>query len=170
MKKNKDHSRLFVPSKKAYINGERPKVKCILCSVVEKDEKVASLEIYRGKYFIVSANLYPYNSGHIMIFPQRHIETIEDFTNEEVIESFELQKVGLKVLRDNYNPSGFNVGYNMGESSGGSIDHLHLHIVPRYHREVGFIDVIGGSRIIVEDPNETLEKLKKAFDIHFLPS
>lgn len=158
-----EQSRLFVPSKKDYIFGKRPQVECILCSVVEKNPEVSCLEIFRGEHFIISANLYPYNSGHIMIFPKRHIETIEDFTPEEVLESFELQKKSLKILREIYNPQGFNVGYNMGESSGGSIAHLHLHIVPRYHREVGFIDVIGGSRIIVEDPNETMEKLQKAF-------
>ncbi|MFN8578452.1 MAG: HIT domain-containing protein [Candidatus Sericytochromatia bacterium] len=156
--------RLFVPSKLKYVKGERPNVKCILCAVVDKDPNVSNLDVYRTKNFIVSANLFPYNPGHLMIFPIRHIETIEDFTDEEALELHHLQLKSLKILRNNYNCQSFNVGYNIGSSSGASIDHLHLHIVPRYPREIGFIDVIGGARILVEDPNDTVSKLRDEFN------
>lgn len=166
----KHKSRLFIPSKKDYIKGERPKVDCILCSVVAKDERVSSLDIYTGEHFIISANLYPYNAGHVMIFPKRHIETIEDFTQDEAKESHYLQVIVLKALRELYAPLGFNVGYNIGDSSGASIAHVHLHVVPRYHREVGFLDVLGGARIIIEDPNDTVKKLSKTINELILAS
>jgi len=159
-----NQARLFVPSKLKYVKGDRPNVECILCSVAAKDPKVASLDIYRTENFIVSANLFPYNPGHLMIFPIRHIESMESFTPEEVIELHNLQIKSLDILRRNYNADGYNIGYNIGKTSGASIDHLHLHIVPRYPREVGFIDVIGGARIIVEDPNETVRRLTEEFN------
>lgn len=155
--------RLFVPSKINYVKGDRPNVECILCSVINKDPNVQNLDIYRTKNFVVSANLFPYNPGHLMIFPIKHTETVEDFTDEEALELHKLQVKGIKILKRLYNTQSFNVGYNMGKSSGASIDHLHMHIVPRYPREVGFIDVIGGARIIVEDPNDTVKKLKEEF-------
>ena len=156
-------NRLFVPSKLDYAKGNRPKVECILCSVVNHEAGVELLDIYNSEHFVVSANLFPYNPGHLMIFPKRHIESIEYFTESEVLELHDLQLKSLKVLKDNYQAQGYNVGYNLGKTSGASIDHLHLHIVPRYQREVGFIDVIGNARIIVEDPKDTVRRLSEAF-------
>jgi ATP adenylyltransferase len=155
--------RLFVPSKQKYIKGDRPKVECILCSVADKAPEVEQLDIYRDKNFIVSVNLFPYNPGHLIIFPIRHIESIEPFTREEITGLHNLQVKSLNILRENYQAQGFNIGYNLGPVSGASINHLHLHIVPRYAREVGFIDIIGDARIIVEDPRDTVKKLKAAF-------
>jgi ATP adenylyltransferase len=155
--------RLFVPSKLKYVKGDRPNVACILCAVANKDPQVSSLDVFRTENFIVSANLFPYNPGHLMIFPIKHIETIESISNEEALELHNLQIKSLKILRRTYNTQSFNVGYNIGISSGASIDHLHLHIVPRYPREVGFIDVIGGTRILVEDPNDTVKNLREEF-------
>ncbi len=154
---------LFVPSKQEYAKGKRPKVKCILCAIVEKNPDVDLLDIYRTNNFVVSANLFPYNPGHLMIFPIKHIESMVTLTKDEIIELHELQLLSLKILNEYYNAQGYNIGYNLGPVSGASISHLHLHIVPRYQREVGFIDVIGNARIIVEDPKDTVTKLTKAF-------
>lgn len=156
--------RLFVPSKLKYVKGERPDVDCILCAVNEKNPKVSNLDVYRSENFIVSANLFPYNPGHLMIFPKRHIETVEEFTDEEALEMHKIQIKCLKILKNSYSTQSFNVGYNIGASSGASINHLHIHIVPRYPREVGFIDVIGGARILVEDPNDTVKNLREKFN------
>jgi ATP adenylyltransferase len=155
--------RLFVPSKQEYAKGNRPNVKCILCAIIEKNPGVELLDIHRSNNFVVSANLFPYNPGHLMIFPIKHIESITPLTSDEVVELHQLQLLSLKILNQYYNAQGFNVGYNLGSVSGASISHLHLHIVPRYQREVGFIDVIGSARIIVEDPRDTVKKLTKAF-------
>ena len=98
-----------------------------------------------------------------MIFPNRHIVDKRELRSDEVLHLHELECISFEVLTRAYQPRGFNVGYNMGESSGASIPHLHLHVVPRYPRELGFMDVIGGARIIIEDPIVTQEKLVKIF-------
>ena len=100
-----------------------------------------------------------------MIAPKRHIESIEELNNVEVIECHQLQLMAIKVLRLMYNPQGFNLGYNMGEFSGASISHLHFHVVPRYSSEVGFMDVINGARIIVEEPVTTRDRMKEKFKL-----
>ncbi len=155
---------LFVPNKMPYAKGKnRPDVQCILCAIVEKDEKVERLEVHRTELFTISLNLYPYSPGHLMIFPNRHIVDARELNAEEVHDQHQLQCLSFEVLTQAYQPKGFNVGYNMGESSGASIAHLHMHVVPRYPRELGFMDVIGGARIIIEDPNATQEKLFELF-------
>ena len=77
---------IFVPSKREYVRGERPEVDCILCSIIKKESKVVDLEIFRSKNYIVAVNLYPYNPGHLMIFPQKHIEEIEKLPISEAEE------------------------------------------------------------------------------------
>ena len=156
---------LFVPNKLAYVKGKaRPDVECILCAVIEGNEQVDRLEVHQSTLFTVSLNLYPYSPGHLLVFPNRHIVDVREFTGAEVVELHRLQCLCLDVLNAVYQTQGFNVGYNIGPPSGASIEHLHLHIVPRYPRELGFMDVIGGARIIVEDPNVTQEKLRRAFE------
>jgi ATP adenylyltransferase len=155
---------LFVPNKMDYARGKkRPDVECILCAIISGDERVEKLEVYQSELFFVSLNLYPYSPGHLMVFPKRHIVDIRELTSEEVEQLHNLQNLCLNVLDKVYSPHGYNIGYNIGSAAGASIQHLHLHIVPRYQRELGFIDIIGGAKIIVEDPNRTQYRLREAF-------
>ncbi len=154
---------IFVPSKGEYVKGKRPQVDCILCAIVQSDPQVTNLEVFRSKNFVVAVNLYPYNPGHLMIFPAQHLEEIEELSLSAVKELHQLTVVALKILREIYQPHGFNLGYNLGRGSGASINHLHLHLVPRYENELSFIDVLSGSKVIVEDPQETMKKLKEGF-------
>lgn len=155
---------LFVPNKMGYVRGDnKPKVDCILCAIVEIDNRVERLEVYRTDLFVVSLNLYPYSPGHLLIFPKRHITDPRMLNEEEAKELCGLQTLCLNVLDEVYRPHGFNIGYNIGDAGGASISHLHLHIVPRYRRETGFIDIIAGAKIIVEDPNVSLEKVRAGF-------
>jgi len=154
---------LFIPSKIDYVRGKRPRVDCILCAIRAHDKRVVDSVIIGTSLMTVALNLYPYNPGHLMIFPNRHIEDIKELSRDEVIEMHRLTVLSTKLLQEIYHPQGFNIGYNLGESSGASIRHLHRHIVPRYKNELGFVDILGGSKIIVEDPKHALEKLKQAF-------
>lgn len=155
---------LFNIDKIKYITGDKPDVECILCAINDKNPDVKSLELFRTEHFIGTVNLYPFNIGHLMIFPKRHCTDISELTDEEGLDLHRMTVKSVKILKKEFNPAGFNIGYNMGDGSGGSIKHLHLHIVPRYINEIGFIDVLAGDRIIVQDPVVVMEKLKKHFE------
>lgn len=150
-------------NKLSYVKGEKPEG-CILCLITDKSSKVIDLTVYENDFFIVSVNLYPYNPGHLIIFPRRHIEDIRQFSNEE---NFMLQNLTcsfLNILDELQNPSGYNIGYNMGLVAGASIAHLHLHIIPRYPNEAGITDIISGTRVLLESPDKTAKKIKTKID------
>ncbi len=154
---------LFNMDKIHYVKGNKPKVECILCAIRDNHPEVTDLSIYRDDWFIVAMNLYPFNSGHLMIFPARHIQTPGELSEDEALRLHHLTVKAIKILNDEFAPSGFNAGYNIGKGSGASIPHLHLHIVPRYDNEVGFLDVLAGTRVVVLDPREARERLRKRF-------
>ncbi|PKL49720.1 MAG: histidine triad (HIT) protein [Candidatus Riflebacteria bacterium HGW-Riflebacteria-2] len=155
---------LFIPNKRAYISGlKRPAVECIICSIIANDPAVANLTVWKNSAVAACANLYPYNAGHLLLFPLRHIKDPRELSNEESRQMHTLLCHSLTKLSEVYQPEGFNIGYNIGEASGASIEHLHQHIVPRYPRELGFVDITAGAKIIIEDPNITLSRLREAF-------
>jgi ATP adenylyltransferase len=154
---------LYVPSKMAYVKGDRPKVDCILCAVCAKDPKVSKLEVYRTRHWVATANLHPYNAGHIMLFPIRHVVDVRELKKAEADDMRSLQNLSLDVLDVAYQPVGYNIGFNIGRQAGASIEHLHLHVVPRYPNEAGFMDILSDTRTIVESPGETVRRLKKHF-------
>jgi ATP adenylyltransferase len=154
---------LFVPTKFDYVRGKRPQVECILCEVSSRRDTVDRLEVHRAELSVVTLNLHPYNPGHLMIFPKRHLTHPVEFTPAEVAETHRLQLLAFRVLEHLYRPAGFNVGYNLGRASGASIEHYHLHVVPRYEKELGFMDIIGGAKILVEDPVRTRDRVREAF-------
>ena len=132
---------------------------CILCLIDQGSDAVIDLTLHKDELFIVSVNLYPYNPGHLLIFPRRHITDIRDLTVEESAALAVLEKKFLQILDEIYHPQGFNLGYNMGRDAGGSIDHLHLHIIPRYRGEVGVVDIVAGQRMLVEAPDRTARRI-----------
>lgn len=156
---------LYTPHKMAYVKAgaDRLNGECILCAIARGDERVPDLTITGSDLFLVTLNLYPYNPGHLMIFPRRHIEDVRDYTREEWAELQWVQDRTMKVLDVAYSPQGYNLGYNVGACSGASIPHLHLHIVPRYCNELGVIDILSGAKILVEDPIQTRRRLIELF-------
>jgi ATP adenylyltransferase len=155
---------LFNTDKLKYVKGDKPGVECILCALRDNHPDIKNLEIARRDGFIVSVNLYPFNAGHLMIFPFRHLESVYELTDEEALALHRLLGDSLKILEDEFNPDGFNIGYNLGKNSGASISHLHLHVVPRYGNEVGFLDVLAGTRLVVVDPVAVRDRLRKGFE------
>lgn len=155
---------LFVPEKHDYIRGgKRPKVDCILCAILEGNPSVQSLLIWQNELLAVSVNLYPYNSGHLLLFPKRHIYDPREMTDAEDRGISRLNRHCMDLLDKLYQPLGYNLGFNIGDASGASIEHLHQHLVPRYVKELGFVDIITGSKIIIENPTTTMDRLKEAF-------
>src|SRR5690606_3237403 len=133
---------LIAHNKLNYVRGQRPDVPCILCAVREDHPEVASLEVYRDSHFLISLNLYPYNPGHLMLVPLRHVKWHDELSDEEALSLPQRQTRRLRVLRQLYPACGFNVGYNHGECGGRSIARLHLHIVPRFRNETGVMTCI----------------------------
>lgn len=145
----------------AYLQGDRPPG-CILCLVNEGSSEVVNLTVYQERLFAVTVNLYPYNPGHVMIFPRRHLEDIRELTAEEERALHRVQRGILDVLDRTHSPAGYNIGFNMGLVAGASISHLHLHIIPRYPRELGIADLIAGKRVLVESPEVTAERIRSS--------
>jgi ATP adenylyltransferase len=157
---------LFPPDKKDYIARKKQGLfdkECILCKIAEKNRDFNQLEIIRSSFNIVTVNLYPYNPGHIMIFPIRHIVSFEEMSQEEYIDLQLITNKSLKILKKIYNPGGFNIGYNIGKAAGASIAHIHQHIVPRYEHELGFVDIFSGSKITIETPWQIYDRLIDEF-------
>ena len=155
-------SYFFNFDKIAYLQDKKPEG-CILCHIKNRSKDIVNLTVYEDKLFNICVNLYPYNPGHVIIFPLRHILDVREYTEEEASRLNKLTNAALDVLESCYSPTGYNIGYNMGKTAGASIEHIHLHIIPRFPTELGIADLIAGSRVMVESPVETCEMLKKCF-------
>jgi len=154
--------------KLTYVHSKKPN-ECILCLLHKGSDQVEDLTVYRDNFFTATINLYPYNPGHILIFPNRHIEDIRNYTEKEAIRLIRLEQHFVQILDTLQKPHGFNIGYNMGLTAGASISHLHLHIIPRYPHELGIADLIAQKRVLVENPYDTRDRLKQALNDHPFP-
>ena len=139
----------------------RPNVDCILCAVRDNDDRVEILKVYEDDTCFIILNLYPYNPAHLMIVTQRHLTKFLELTKEEIIHiNRAIQGIQL-LLNELYNPKGYNIGLNQGRDAGGSIEHLHFHLIPRYGSELGFIDIVGKTRVLPEGLDAVKKKLEK---------
>jgi len=148
--------------KLGYLRGEKPDG-CILCLVRDGSPLVQSLIVHETAQTMVTLNLYPYNPGHLLVFPKRHAGDIRELSEKERADIDEVTRLCLDVLDRTHGPSAYNIGYNMGLVAGASIDHLHQHIIPRYPREIGIAELLAGQRLIVQNPLETQRVMKAAF-------
>ena len=154
---------IWAPWRMEYIRMKKAEG-CILCEKPRQDTDAANYILYRGNKNFVIMNSYPYNPGHLMIVPYRHIASLEGLTGEELHEHFDIVSRSIKVLRQVFNPGGFNLGINIGKVAGAGIeDHVHTHIVPRWQGDNNFMPVISDVRVVPEALAETYEKLKEKF-------
>ncbi len=155
---------MYSPWRSKYIASfsEQSSGECILCKVIQEDDDDKNLIVTRGTHSYVILNLYPYNSGHLMVVPFRHIGNLDSLSNEETLEIFYFFKKMTTSLTEIMNPHGFNVGSNIGRCAGAGIDdHIHFHIVPRWNGDTNFMPVLADTKLISEDMNETLMRLRK---------
>jgi len=139
---------------------------CIFCRIAKGDKKIPSRVLYRNENFLVIMNIFPYNTGHLQVLPVKHVINLEDMEERQVSGMFVLVKKCMKLLKKVVQPEGFNVGFNQGgDVAGASIEHLHVHIVPRFRRDFGFMDVISGTKVLPESINDTYRGLKKHIKI-----
>ena len=151
---------IWAPWRMEFILNEKPD-QCILCQKpCEKDDE-CSLVLYRGKLNFVILNKYPYNPGHLMVAPYRHIASVEDMNDDEILEHFSIVRRCTKALRNAFVPAGFNIGINLGKPAGAGIDdHVHTHIVPRWSGDTNFMPVLSDTRVLPEGLASTYAKLK----------
>jgi len=136
---------------------------CVFCEAASADE-AGSLVVHRGRECYVILNLFPYNSGHLMVVPNRHIATLSSATREERCEMMDLTQLAEQALTEAYRPQGLNVGMNLGRPAGaGIVDHIHVHIVPRWSGDTNFMSVVGEVRVLPEDIGETARRLRETF-------
>jgi ATP adenylyltransferase len=137
---------------------------CILCDKPKEDKDVANYILHRGKHNFVILNSYPYNPAHLMVAPYRHVDSLEKLTKAELHEHYEMVSRCLQILRETFNPGGFNIGMNLGKMAGAGIDdHIHTHIVPRWVGDTNFMPVTSGVRVIPQALAESYDKLKGKF-------
>ncbi len=155
--------RMWAPWRMQFIRMKKTEG-CFLCDNPRQDDDAQNYIIYRGKQNFVILNSYPYNAGHLMVAPYRHVASLEDLTAEERNEHFEIVNRCVKALREEISPEGFNIGMNLGKASGAGIaDHIHTHIVPRWQGDTNFIPVITDVKVIPEALTETYERLSPRF-------
>jgi ATP adenylyltransferase len=159
-----DH--LFRPWRYAYVTSERAETGCILCDLAASDssEDGSTFILHRTSHHYLVLNIYPYNTGHLMIVPFLHVARLADLPREALEEMLVIAARAEVVLDEVYRPDGVNLGMNLGRSAGAGIaDHVHLHLVPRWAADTNFVTVTGETRVLPEDLHETWRKLYQRF-------
>ena len=154
---------MWAPRRMEYIMMEKPEG-CIFCDKPGEDRDADNYILHREESNFVILNSYPYNPGHLLEAPYRHVANLEEMTAEERHEHFDIVSRSVSVLRQMFNPGGFNLGINIGKVAGAGVaDHVHTHIVPRWQSDTNFMSVIADVRVIPEALAETYQKLKDGF-------
>ena len=135
---------------------------CIFCELGGRNEE---LVLFRGRLCFVILNLYPYNNGHLMVVPNRHVASLSVTTAAEQTDLMRLTRHAEMALTEAYSPQGINIGINLGRPAGaGVLDHLHVHLVPRWNGDTNFMTAIGNTRVLPEDLRSTAAKLRPIFE------
>ncbi len=136
-----------------------------LCEKAGRDNDESNYILYRGDKNFVIMNSYPYNPGHLMVVPCRHVASLEGLTDEERYEHIDIVSRSVQVLKQAYNPGGFNIGINIGKVAGAGIaDHIHTHIVPRWQGDTNYVTVVSDIRVVPQALAETYSTLKGHFE------
>jgi len=150
---------LWAPWRMEYILSKKTQ-ECIFCLDKEEAQDKTKLILFRSSLSFVIMNRYPYNNGHLMVAPFKHLPAIEDLDEDTVLDMFMMLKKSMSIVRTCLRPEGFNVGINMGRVGGAGIeDHLHIHIVPRWNGDTNFMPVLGDVRVMPEHLEDTYNKL-----------
>jgi ATP adenylyltransferase len=145
------------------VTGEARTAGCVFCAA--RDGEDHSLIVFTGRTCFVILNKYPYNNGHLMVVPNRHIALPSEATAPELTEMMALAARAEVAIRESYAPHGMNMGINLGKPAGaGILDHLHLHVVPRWNGDTNFMTVVGDTRVLPEELPVTAARLRPIFE------
>jgi ATP adenylyltransferase len=139
--------------------------RCVFCDIYRGTQDQRNLIVHRGRKSFVIVNRYPYTSGHLLVVANAHKASLEDLDSAARAEIMEMAARGLQILRRIYKPEAFNLGANIGRAAGAGIDgHVHLHLVPRWGGDTSFLSVVGETRVLPEEVDETWRRLRAAWD------
>jgi len=147
---------IYAPMREKYLEHNHKDTKCPFCNYNRRQEYL----VQEGNTCAIIANKYPYLYGHLLVIPKRHITDILDLNKDEDKDLMLLTKRAIKMLKEAFHPDGFDVGYQT-KMGGGTLDHIHFHIVPRYKGDTGFITIMENANIISEKPEIMVQKLRK---------
>jgi ATP adenylyltransferase len=155
-----DH--LWSPWRLPYVTGTGKEPGCVFCDALAGEQ--SELVVFRGPTCFVILNKFPYNNGHLMVVPNRHIGSLKGATPEELSELMALTRRAELALTEAFTPHGLNMGINLGKPAGaGVLDHLHLHVVPRWNGDTNFMTVVGQTRVLPEELPSTAARLRPIF-------
>jgi ATP adenylyltransferase len=138
---------------------------CIFCKVLAENKPQKNSILYQAATGFIIMNTYPYNSGHLMVVPNRHISEIEKLTEKEHLDLIEMVSSSIKVLKQVMHPQGFNLGMNLGKEAGAGVEgHIHWHIVPRWTGDTNFMPILNETKVISQYVADTYQQLKPYFN------
>jgi ATP adenylyltransferase len=155
--------KLWAPWREKFIFGPQEKG-CIFCKRLKQKKDSQNYILYRGKSCFVIMNLYPYNTGHLMVVPNRHVGKLQGLTEAESLELMAASARSVSALQKALKPQGFNLGMNLERAAGAGIaGHLHLHVVPRWNGDTNFMPILAQTKVLSLSLKSVYAKLKKSF-------
>lgn len=155
---------LWSPWRMEYIENHDKEAGCVFCNAQAMEDSAENLIAFRGERAYVILNRYPYTGGHLMVIPFVHKPNLEELDSATRAEMIELASRCTTVLKNIYNPQGFNVGVNIGEAAGAGVkEHVHIHIVPRWKGDTNFMSTVGETRVLPEELESTYDRVKNEF-------
>lgn len=152
-------NKLWAPWRITYVSNTRTK-KCIFCRAFKEKRDRRNLVVLKSKHSFVILNTFPYNNGHVMVVSNRHVSSLEELRDEEILDINKVIVKMISALRAVLKPAGFNVGMNLGKVAGAGIDkHMHIHVVPRWPGDTNFMPVLSDTKIISQSLSELYKKL-----------
>jgi ATP adenylyltransferase len=156
---------LWAPWRMGYVLSNQNDNGCIFCPGEDRQNDENRLILRPGPLTLVMMNKFPYNNGHLLVAPVRHVSGLEHLSNDEVLDLLLIVRRSIESLKENMNPDGFNVGLNLGQVAGAGVEnHMHFHIVPRWKGDTNYMTVLGDVRVIPEHIQETYRKLLPYFN------
>ncbi len=153
------------PHRHQYVRRVIKPVGCVFCSALKAPLSLNSLVLYKDKSIMVILNKYPYNNGHLLILPRRHVADFEKLKTDELFRMQKMMQICVKILKKVYKPQGFNMGINLGSVAGAGIpEHLHYHIIPRWGGDTNFFPLIAETKLVVETNEQSYNQLRPHFD------
>lgn len=157
---------LWSPKREEYDNLEIPEdVDCIFCAQAEDDERITKLQVYEDDFLMVVLNVFPYNTGHLLVVPKKHVNSLTDLEGHERDRLFAMVEKVEELQREVVDPAGIDIGINIGKAAGESIEHLHVQLVPIYGHDRGFMETSLNTKVMKKSLKDMQEEYWERTDI-----